>query len=128
MFLSAKSGSATPSVYFFCAWYNKAMDQEFSSLGQIFQAKKQIVSKKPPAYPWQDLALAVIKELGAPAQKRSSIFKVCKKYSADEIRRALNDTKELATGGEKWRYFFKVLENQGKEDFSPLPSKTGKNY
>lgn len=88
------------------------MDQEFSSLGQIFQAKKQTKTKKPPAYPWQDLALAVIKELAAPPQKRSSVFKACKIYSADEIRRALNDTKELATGGERWKYFFKVQENK----------------
>ncbi len=64
---------------------------------------------KPPAYEWQDLALRVIKELNIPKFKRNSIFKVCKNNSRDLIEKCLNDTKELCKQGEKWRYFFKVI-------------------
>jgi hypothetical protein len=84
------------------------MEQDFSSLGQIWRSRKP--TKKPPAYPWQDLALEVIKDLGVPAAKRNAVFKVCRLYSREQIRRAVNDTKELA-GGDKWKYFFKILEN-----------------
>lgn len=67
---------------------------------------------KPPAHPWQDLALRVIDELGIPTIKRSAVFLVCKKYPMQVIEKALNETKELAKAGERWRYFFKVIENK----------------
>jgi len=67
--------------------------------------------KKPPAYQWQDLALRVIDELGIPAAKRNSVFKVCKQYPKNIIEKALNDTKELCQTGERWKYFFKIIEN-----------------
>ena len=89
-------------------------EQEFSSLGQIFQTKKKVAVKKPPAYPWQDLALNIIKDLGVPAMKRNSVFQVCKKYSREQIERALNDTKELCKSGERWKYFFKVIAGEKK--------------
>ncbi len=90
------------------------MEQDFSSLGQIFQAKQKVKTKKPPAYPWQDLALEIIKELNIPSAKRNSVFKVCKLYPRERILRALNDTKELAPKGDKWKYFFKILANENK--------------
>jgi hypothetical protein len=89
-------------------------EQEFSSLGQIFQTKKKVAVKKPPAYPWQDLALNIINELGVPSAKRNSVFQVCKKYSREQIERALNDTKELCKSGERWKYFFKVIAGEKK--------------
>ncbi len=82
------------------------MEQEFSSLGEIFKNAKP--TKKPPAYPWQDLALEVIKILHIPDDKRNAVFKVCKQHNREQILRALNDTKELA-GGDSWKYFFKIL-------------------
>jgi len=68
-------------------------------------------SKKAPAYQWQDLALRVIAELGVPGFKRNSVFRIAKEYSRQDIEKALDDTKELAQGGEKWKYFFKVIAN-----------------
>ncbi|OGY45857.1 MAG: hypothetical protein A3J62_02785 [Candidatus Buchananbacteria bacterium RIFCSPHIGHO2_02_FULL_38_8] len=68
--------------------------------------------KKPPAYPWQDLALRVIEELNVPPKKRNSVFKVCKGNSKITIEKTLNDTKELCKTGEKWKYFFKIIENK----------------
>lgn len=65
---------------------------------------------KAPAYPWQDLALRVIKDLSIPNFKRSAVFKVCKDKSAVKIERALNDTKELCSSGAKWKYFFKIID------------------
>lgn len=67
---------------------------------------------KPPAYEWQDLALQIIKELGIPKFKRNSIFKVCKENSKDFIKKCLNDTKELCQQGEKWKYFFKLINKK----------------
>lgn len=81
-----------------------------SSISDILSQKPK--RPKPPAYPWQDLALQVIKELNIPPQKRNSVFKVCRDYSKEQILRALNDTKELVERGEKWRYFFKIIDNQ----------------
>ena len=83
------------------------MNEDFSSLGELFQ--KQLKRPKPPAYKWQDLALRVINELKTPPFKRGAVFKVCKANSEEVIMRALNDTKELAKGGEAWKYFFKIL-------------------
>lgn len=65
---------------------------------------------KAPAYEWQEMALKIIKELSVPPVKRSSIFRVCKQYPKQIIERALNDTKELCKSGEKWRYFFKIID------------------
>ncbi len=79
----------------------------FQNLGEIFASKQ---SKKAPAYPWQDLALRIIKELSIPNFKRNSVFKVCKNSSAQTILQALNDTKELCQSGEKWKYFFKIVK------------------
>jgi len=66
--------------------------------------------QKAPAYPWQDLALRVIQELGVPAFKRGSIFKICKELPANLVERALNDTKELCKSGAAWKYFFKIAD------------------
>ena len=76
--------------------------------------KKPRVFKKAPAYQWQELALRVIDELRVPNNKRSAVFKIVKQHSKPIIERALNDTKELSTGQEPWRYFFKVIDNLGK--------------
>ncbi len=81
----------------------------FQSFSDIIKTKKTI---KPPAYPWQELALRVIKELGAPGFKRSAIFKVCKEKPVHEIEIALNDTKELAKDGSRWKYFFKIIDQK----------------
>lgn len=80
---------------------------DFFSFSDIITQKKKI---KAPAYPWQDLALSVIKELSIPNFKRGSVFKICKEKTPEEVRRAMNDTKELCLSGEKWKYFFKVIE------------------
>lgn len=85
----------------------------FENIEDIFKKKQQ--GKKPPAYQWQDLALRIIKELHIPNFKRSSVFKACKENSKEFIERCLNDTKELCEEGEKWRYFFKLI-NQKKDE------------
>jgi len=85
-------------------------------IGDILSKK---VSKKAPAYQWQDLALRVIKDLNAPAFKRSSVFKVCRDYPETRIMQALNDTKELCTGPNKWAYFFKIIEEKGEKSQTP---------
>ena len=79
-------------------------------IGDIFQNSNR---KKPPAYQWQDLALRIINELGIPNDKRNSVFKACKEYPKNFIEKCFDDTKELAHEGEKWRYFFKLV-NQKK--------------
>jgi hypothetical protein len=79
----------------------------FKNFSEIFTNKQ---SKKPPAYPWQDLALRIIKDLNVPNFKRNSVFKVCKTKTPQVIQQALVDTKELCKKGEKWKYFFKVVE------------------
>jgi len=84
-------------------------DRGFQKLGNILNKKTTI---KPPAYQWQDLALRVIGELGIPGFKRNSVFKVCKQYPKEYIERCLNETKELCKTGERWKYFFKVIENR----------------
>jgi hypothetical protein len=81
-----------------------------------FKSLKELVgkrtAKKPPAFEWQDLALRVIDELNIPKNKRSSVFRVCKQYSRQIVERAMNDTKELCKTGEKWRYFFKLIDKK----------------
>ena len=81
-------------------------------LGDLFT---KIQQPKPPAYQWQDLALRIIKELNAPGFKRNSIFKICKDYPKETVEKALNETKELCKTGEKWKYFFKVIDNFDKK-------------
>ena len=82
------------------------IDKGFESFKSIFCHKR---AKKPPAYPWQELALKIIDELNIPPQKRNSVFLVCKQHSKNFIEKRLNDTKELCQDGEKWRYFFKLI-------------------
>jgi len=79
------------------------------ALSDILKNRQTI---KPPAYPWQDLALRVIKELGIPGFKRGAVFKVCKEKSIQQIEIALNDTKELCKSGAKWKYFFKIIDQK----------------
>jgi len=77
-------------------------------IGLLLQ-KRQF--RKAPAYQWQDLALQIIQELGVPAFKKSSVFKVCRDNPKELAERALNETKELCHSGAKWRYFFKLIDN-----------------
>jgi len=86
-----------------------AINQGPQSINDIFSKSRQ--ETKPPAYPWQDLALRVIKELGVPNFKRNSVFKLCKENSKDFIEKCLNETKELCQTGERWKYFFKVADS-----------------
>lgn len=79
------------------------------SLADILKSRQTV---KPPAYPWQDLALRVIKELGIPGFKRSAVFKVCKEKPANVIQLALDDTKELCKDGARWKYFFKIIDQR----------------
>jgi len=65
--------------------------------------------KKLPAYQWQQLALDIINQLNIPSDKRNSVFLACKKYPRQLIEKCLNDTKELCQTGEKWKYFFKLI-------------------
>ncbi|MFA7088204.1 MAG: hypothetical protein WC146_02585 [Patescibacteria group bacterium] len=87
-------------------------EDKIQSLADILKNKSRL---KPPAHPWQELALTIIKELGVPGFKRSSIFKVCKEKPAHQVMMALNDTKELCKTGSKWQYFFKVIDNENKK-------------
>lgn len=81
----------------------------FKSFSDIVKIKK---ATKAPAYPWQDLALRIIKELNIPAFKRSSIFKICKEKPEHLVNLAFNDTKELCKTGSAWKYFFKIIEQK----------------
>ena len=69
-------------------------------------------AKQPPAYPWQEFALKIIDELNIPSKKRNSVFKVCKENPKSFLEKCLNDTKELCKTGEKWRYFFKLVDKK----------------
>lgn len=80
------------------------------SIGEIF--KKPRTEKKPPAHPWQELALQIIDQLSIPPLKRNSVFRVCKTYQRDYILKCFNDTKELCKTGEQWKYFFKLVEKK----------------
>jgi hypothetical protein len=90
-------------------------NEEFQSLAAIFSSKKAVKAKKPPAYPWQDLALKILSELNVPNFKRSSIFKICRDNSKEFVERCLNDTKELCKSGEAWKYFLKVCNEETKK-------------
>ena len=83
--------------------------ENLKSFGELM---KNRVAKKAPAYQWQDLALRVINELNIPNNKRSSVFRVCKQNTKQIVERAMNDTKELCKTGEKWRYFFKLIDKK----------------
>ncbi|MFA5886649.1 MAG: hypothetical protein WC863_02600 [Patescibacteria group bacterium] len=85
------------------------MSDTFQSFSDIIKNKKNCPA---PAYPWQDLALRVIKELSIPGFKRSAIFKVCKEKTSQQIEIALTDTKELCLSGSKWQYFFKIIDQK----------------
>ncbi|OGY47008.1 MAG: hypothetical protein A3J65_04295 [Candidatus Buchananbacteria bacterium RIFCSPHIGHO2_02_FULL_45_11b] len=76
----------------------------------VIAQKKPAV--KPPAYPWQEMALKIIAELNIPPQKRNSVFLVCKKNPKAYVEKCLNDTKELCKTGERWKYFFKLIEKK----------------
>ena len=78
------------------------------SFKDIIQNKKPAV--KPPAYQWQQFALDIIDQLNIPPFKRSSVFKICRNYPKAYVEKAVNETKELCQTGEKWKYFFKVIE------------------
>lgn len=82
---------------------------DFNSLQDILKNQKRV---KPPAYPWQELALRVINELSIPEFKRSSVFKACRDKSQQDIKTALTDTKELCQSGQKWKYFFKLIDKE----------------
>jgi hypothetical protein len=82
---------------------------KFVSFSEIIKNKKTV---KPPSYPWQDLALRIIKELSIPEFKRSAVFKVCRDWPAYRVEIALNDTKELCKTGAKWKYFFKIIDQK----------------
>jgi hypothetical protein len=92
---------------------------EPTSFADIFKARAAQAPVKAPAYPWQDLALRVIKELSIPNFKRSSVFKICKEKTAQEVERAINDTKELCKTGDQWKYFFKVVDLKESEKNKP---------
>ena len=86
--------------------------KDFEDIAQILKNKQ---SKKPTAYKWQEMALRVITELNIPNYKRSSVFRVCKELPLQFIESCLNDTKELCTSGDKWRYFFKLTAQKEEE-------------
>lgn len=76
------------------------------SLGDILTIGQKV---KPPAYPWQDLALRIIADLRIPGFKRNAVFKVCKEQPEQFVRRCWVDTQELCRNGQPWQYFFKLI-------------------
>lgn len=100
------------STYLITPVYYFMTDQSIFSFKDILDNKKK--APKPPAYEWQDLALRIIQELGIPGFKRNSVFKVCRDFPKEVVLRAMSDTKELASGADQWKYFFKVLDAQKK--------------
>jgi hypothetical protein len=92
---------------------NQAQTDKFKSLADIFAEKqKNKVNIKAPAYPWQDMALNIIKELNIPNFKRAAVFKVCRDLPAHKVNIAFNDTKELCKTGATWKYFFKIIDQK----------------
>lgn len=63
--------------------------------------------KKAPKYEWQQLALDIIEEL--KADNKGLIFKICKQFPKSYIEKCLNDTRELAKGDKRDRYFVKLI-------------------
>ncbi len=86
-------------------------EDKFKSFADILSAKQKT---KAPAYPWQDLALRIIKELSIPGFKRSAVFKVCRDLPTHQVTMAFNDTKELCKTGATWKYFFKIIDQTKK--------------
>lgn len=78
--------------------------------------QNKTAGKKPPAYPWQDLALKIERELRVPGFKRNAVFKVCRDYPRSVIERCLADTKELCLSPQKWPYFFKAVMMSRQND------------
>ena len=91
-------------------------EEEISSIKDVLKQAK--TGPKPPAYPWQDLALKVEREIKIPSYKRGALFKVCKDYPRTVIERCLADTKELCKSGEEWRYFFKAVMMSANQDYT----------
>jgi hypothetical protein len=89
------------------------IDVGFEKIGDMLSNKRSV---KPPAYLWQELALRVIKELGVPNFKRDSVFKACKEHPRAFVLTCLSDTKELCKTGERWKYFFKLIESKEDSD------------
>jgi hypothetical protein len=86
-------------------------------ISDIFKKKKEPVNEvKAPSYQWQDMALNIIKELDIPQSKKNSVFKVCKDYDKNYVEKCVDDTKELAQGSGRWRYFFKLVAEYKKDD------------
>ncbi|MBT4516672.1 MAG: hypothetical protein HOC78_02140 [Candidatus Komeilibacteria bacterium] len=84
-------------------------------IADIFKKKKKEAPKKrTTAYQWQDFALFIIKELDIPQSKKNSVFKICKDYDKNYVEKCLDDTKELAQGAGRWRYFFKLIAEYKK--------------
>lgn len=79
-------------------------------LSDIFKTEIKDNKPKPPAYQWQDLALRIIADLGVPNFKRNSVFKICRDNHKELIERLVGETKELCKTGEKWKYFFKLID------------------
>ena len=86
------------------------IDSEPTSFADICKARQTAPVKKAPAYSWQDLALRVVQELSIPPFKKSAVFKICKQKTPAEVERAVNDTKELCQSGDRWKYFFKIID------------------
>jgi len=89
-------------------------NEGFKSIADIINSRRSGI--KPPAYQWQDLALKIIKDFGVPNFKRSSVFKICKDIPKNIVQACVDDTKELCQSGEKWKYFFKLISEFGKEN------------
>jgi hypothetical protein len=92
---------------------------DFASFSDIFQNKIKKPVVKAPAYSWQELALRIIKDFDVPLIKKSSVFKICRDKPAATIERAINDTKELCKSGEKWKYFFKIIDIPANTPYKP---------
>ncbi len=86
------------------------INKDLQSFSEILKSREP--QKKPTAYSWQELALRVIKELNIPNFKRSAVFKICKVKPKNFVEQAMNDTKELCDAGEKWKYFFKIINSK----------------
>ena len=92
---------------------------DFTSFSDVFKDKLKKPVVKAPAYSWQELALRIIKDFDVPPVKKSSVFKICRDKAAPTIERAINDTKELCQGGEKWKYFFKIIDAPADAPYKP---------
>ena len=88
-------------------------EPSFKKIGELLHISKKA---KAPAYPWQDLALKIIKDLNVPDFKKSAVFKVCRDLPEHGVVQCLIDTKELCQTGEKWKYFFKLAGEKNRPD------------